>query len=113
MANLQYFCAFCTSSGFGTYSVLFMPGEDGFTEETIWGVIVGDTCGLGVLKGVGLVGRNGVIGDVEETCGFPESPKFRRSRPGDWIGASEGTLGVFEEPETIFCEFLHWSDIKN
>lgn len=86
--------------------MLFADGNVGLTEGIAAGVTVGDTCGMGVLKGVGLVGRIGVIGEGEGMFGFPISPKLIEPGPrypGDGL---EGTLDDVEEPGTKRFEFF-------
>lgn len=75
-----------------------MDGDVGWTERIAGGGTVGDTWGLGVLKGVGFVGRIGVIG--EGIFVFPISPKFIEPGPRYPGVGLEGTLAAVEEPGT-------------
>lgn len=61
---------------------------------------VGDTCGLGVLKGVGLVGRKGVAGEVEGICVLSKPPKFK-SDPGDPVEGPGPILEASVDPKKI------------
>lgn len=80
-----------------------MDGNVGWTEGIAAGVNVGDTWGLGVLNGVGLVGRTGVIGEREGIFIFPVSPKLIEPGPRYPGEGIEGTLDAVEEPGTKNC----------
>lgn len=77
---------------------MLADGEAGCIIGATEGFTDGVTLGMGVLKGVGLVGTSGVIGDVDGIWELPTSPpKLMRPGPelaGGWVG----TLDAVEVP---------------